>query len=151
MNKTTKKSSFHIDLYSKNPYFKKLNKRTNNKLQNLDEQKADLMINKVLGKDKVFNRDYTVFAYNTPAPIKYKTKYLKMNMRPDIKLNIASEEDLADPKKYEKLNYKENEFAKIYKKDKDDNFDYQINKNNMKNNNNNNNIKKSNKATIINL
>ena len=150
MNKKTEKTSFHLDLYSKNPYFLKLNKRINNKLQNLDEQKADLMINKVLGRDKVFNRDYTVFAYNTPAPIKYKTKYLKMNMRPDIKLNIASEEDLADPKKYEKLSYKENNFAKIYKKDKDNNFDLQINKNKMKNNNNNN-IKKSNKAKIINL
>ena len=149
MNKNTEKA-FHLDLYSKNPYFLKLNKRINNKLQNLDEQKADLMINKVLGRDKVFNRDYTVFAYNTPAPIKYKTKYLKMNMRPDIKLNIASEEDLADPKKYEKLSYKENNFAKIYKKDKDNNFDLQINKNKMKNNNNNN-IKKSNKAKIINL
>jgi hypothetical protein len=149
MNKNTEKA-FHLDLYSKNPYFLKLNKRINNKLQNLDEQKADLMINKVLGRDKVFNRDYTVFAYNTPAPIKYKTKYLKMNMRPDIKLNIASEEDLADPKKYEKLSYKENNFAKIYKKDKDNNFDLQINKNKMKNNNNNN-IKKSNKTKIINL
>ena len=150
MNKNTEKASFHLDLYSKNPYFLKLNKRINNTLQNLDEQKADLMINKVLGRDKVFNRDYTVFAYNTPAPIKYKTKYLKMNMRPDIKLNIASEEDLADPKKYEKLSYKENNFAKIYKKDKDNNFDLQSNKNKMKNNNNNN-IKKSNKAKIINL
>ena len=150
MNKNTEKASFHLDLYSKNPYFLKLNKRINNTLQNLDEQKADLMINKVLGRDKVFNRDYTIFAYNTPAPIKYKTKYLKMNMRPDIKLNIASEEDLADPKKYEKLSYKENNFAKIYKKDKDNNFDLQINKNKMKNNNNNN-IKKSNKAKIINL
>ena len=150
MNKNSKRSSFHLDLYSKNPYFSKLNKRTNNTLQNLDEQKADLMINKVLGRDKVFNRDYTVFAYNTPAPIKYKTKYLKMNMRPDIKLNIASEEDLADPKKYEKLSYKENNFAKIYKKDKDNNFDNQINKNKMKNNNNNS-IKKSNKTKIINL
>jgi len=149
MNKNTEKA-FHLDLYSKNPYFLKLNKRINNKLQNLDEQKADLMINKVLGRDKVFNRDYTVFAYNTPAPIKYKTKYLKMNMRPDIKLNIASEEDLADPKKYEKLSYKENNFAKIYKKDKDNNFDNQINKNKMKNNNNNS-IKKSNKTKIINL
>ena len=150
MNKKTEKTSFHLDLYSKNPYFLKLNKRINNKLQNLDEQKADLMINKVLGRDKVFNRDYTVFAYNTPAPIKYKTKYLKMNMRPDIKLNIASEEDLADPKNYEKLSYKENDFAKIYKKDKDNNFDNQINKNKMKNNNNNS-IKKSNKTKIINL
>ena len=150
MNKNTEKTSFHLDLYSKNPYFLKLNKRINNTLQNLDEQKADLMINKVLGRDKVFNRDYTVFAYNTPAPIKYKTKYLKMNMRPDIKLNIASEEDLADPKKYEKLSYKENNFAKIYKKDKDNNFDNQINKNKMKNNNNNS-IKKSNKTKIINL
>ena len=150
MNKKNTEKTFHLDLYSKNPYFLKLNKRINNKLQNLDEQKADLMINKVLGRDKVFNRDYTVFAYNTPAPIKYKTKYLKMNMRPDIKLNIASEEDLADPKKYEKLSYKENNFAKIYKKDKDNNFDLQINKNKMKNNNNNN-IKKSNKAKIINL
>ena len=149
MNKNTEKA-FHLDLYSKNPYFLKLNKRINNTLQNLDEQKADLMINKVLGRDKVFNRDYTVFAYNTPAPIKYKTKYLKMNMRPDIKLNIASEEDLADPKKYEKLSYKENNFAKIYKKDKDNNFDNQINKNKMKNNNNNS-IKKSNKTKIINL
>ncbi len=149
MNKNTEKA-FHLDLYSKNPYFLKLNKRINNKLQNLDEQKADLMINKVLGRDKVFNRDYTVFAYNTPAPIKYKTKYLKMNMRPDIKLNIASEEDLADPKKYEKLSYKENNFAKIYKKDKDNNFDLQINKNKKKSNNNNN-IKKSNKTKIINL
>jgi hypothetical protein len=149
MNKNREKA-FHLDLYSKNPYFLKLNKRINNKLQNLDEQKADLMINKVLGRDKVFNRDYTVFAYNTPAPIKYKTKYLKMNMRPDIKLNIASEEDLADPKKYEKLSYKENNFAKIYKKDKDNNFDNQINKNKMKNNNNNS-IKKSNKTKIINL
>ena len=149
MNKNTEKA-FHLDLYSKNPYFLKLNKRINNKLQNLDEQKADLMINKVLGRDKVFNRDYTVFAYNTPAPVKYKTKYLKMNMRPDIKLNIASEEDLADPKKYEKLSYKENNFAKIYKKDKDNNFDNQINKNKMKNNNNNS-IKKSNKTKIINL
>jgi len=149
MNKSSKRSSFHLDLYSKNPYFSKLNKRTNNTLQNLDEQKADLMINKVLGRDKVFNRDYTVFAYNTPAPIKYKSKYLKMNMRPDIKLNIASEEDLADPQKYEKLNYKENDFAKIYKKDKDNNL--QNNKTKMKNNNNNNGIKKSNKTTIINL
>ena len=149
MNKNSKRSSFHLDLYSKNPYFSKLNKRTNNTLQNLDEQKADLMINKVLGRDKVFNRDYTVFAYNTPAPIKYKSKYLKMNMRPDIKLNIASEEDLADPQKYEKLNYKENDFAKIYKKDKDNNL--QNNKTKMKNNNNNNGIKKSNKTTIINL
>ena len=149
MNKSSKRSSFHLDLYSKNPYFSKLNKRTNNTLQNLDEQKADLMINKVLGRDKVFNRDYTVFAYNTPAPIKYKSKYLKMNMRPDIKLNIASEEDLADPQKYEKLNYKENDFAKIYKKDKDNNL--QNNKTKMKNNNNNNGIKKSNKTIIINL
>ena len=150
MKKNTEKT-FHLDLYSKNPYFLKLNKRINNTLQNLDEQKADLMINKVLGRDKVFNRDYTVFAYNTPAPIKYKTKYLKMNMRPDIKLNIASEEDLADPKKYEKLSYKENKFTKIYKKDKDNNFDLQINKNKIKSNNNNNNIKKSNKTKIINL
>ena len=150
MKKNTEKT-FHLDLYSKNPYFLKLNKRINNTLQNLDEQKADLMINKVLGRDKVFNRDYTVFAYNTPAPIKYKTKYLKMNMRPDIKLNIASEEDLADPKKYEKLSYKENKFTKIYKKDKDNDFDLQINKNKIKSNNNNNNIKKSNKTKIINL
>ena len=151
MNKN-RKSSFQLDLHSKNSYFSQLKKRTNNKIQNLDEEKANLMINKVLGKDKIFNRDYTVFAYNTPAPTKYKTKYLKMNMRPDIKLNIASKEDLADPKKYEKIDYKESDFAKIYKNDNyndDINFE-ELKKNKMKKKNNNN-IKKSNKTNIINL
>ena len=148
--KNKNKNKYNIDIYSRSKYFLNLSQRSRSKQAEVEESKADLMIDKILGRDKVFNRDYTVFAYNTPAPIKYKTKYLKMNMRPDIKLNIASEEDLADPKKYEKLSYKENNFAKIYKKDKDNNFDNQINKNKMKNNNNNS-IKKSNKTKIINL
>lgn len=147
--KKKNRNKIDIDIYSRSKYFLNLSRRSKNKQAEVEENKADLIIDKILGRDKVFNRDYTVFAYNTPAPIKYKSKYLKMNMRPDIKLNIASEEDLADPKKYEKLSYKENNFAKIYKKDKDNNL--QNNKTKMKNNNNNNGIKKSNKTTIINL
>ena len=114
MNKNTEKA-FHLDLYSKNPYFLKLNKRINNKLQNLDEQKADLMINKVLGRDKVFNRDYAVFSYNYPAPLSLTPNRGNLHINPNIKLNIQSPSENAYPYKYQKKEFESDSFSNMYK------------------------------------
>ena len=69
MKKFRKRNKLDIDITSRSKYFENLQRRSQNKQAEVEEGKADLIIDKILGRDKIFNRDYAVFAYNYPATL----------------------------------------------------------------------------------
>ncbi len=113
--KKKNKNKIDIDIYSRSKYFLNLSRRSKNKQAEVEENKADLIIDKILGRDKVFNRDYAVFSYNYPAPLSLTPNRGNLHINPNIKLNIQSPSENAYPLKYQKKEYESDSFSNMYK------------------------------------
>ena len=113
--KNKNKNKYNIDIYSRSKYFLNLSQRSRSKQAEVEESKADLMIDKILGRDKVFNRDYAVFSYNNPAPYSLTPNRGNLHINPNIKLNIQSPSENAYPYKYQKKEFESDSFSNMYK------------------------------------
>ena len=113
--KKKNRNKIDIDIYSRSKYFLNLSRRSKNKQAEVEENKADLIIDKILGRDKVFNRDYAVFSYNNPAPYSLTPNRGNLHINPNIKLNIQSPSENAYPSKYQKKEYESDSFSNMYK------------------------------------
>ena len=113
--KKKNRNKIDIDIYSRSKYFLNLSQRSRSKQAEVEESKADLMIDKILGRDKVFNRDYAVFSYNNPAPLSLTPNRGSLHINPNIKLNIQSPSENAYPYKYQKKDFKSDSFSNMYK------------------------------------
>ena len=113
--KKKNRNKIDIDIYSRSKYFLNLSRRSKNKQAEVEENKADLIIDKILGRDKVFNRDYAVFSYNNPAPYSLTPNRGNLHINPNIKLNIQSPSENAYPYKYQKKEFESDSFSNMYK------------------------------------
>ena len=114
MKKFRKRNKLDIDITSRSKYFENLQRRSQNKQAEVEEGKADLIIDKILGRDKIFNRDYAVFAYNYPAPNSLSHNKVNFHINPNIKINIQSPSENAYPLKYQKKEIESDSFANMY-------------------------------------
>ena len=97
------------DIYSRSKFFLNLRRRCQNKQIKVEERKADLIIDKILGRDKVLNRDYSVFVYNYPAPLSSSLNKVNNNINP----NIESPSENSYYLRYKKKEIQNNTFANI--------------------------------------
>ena len=98
-----------LDIYSRSKFFLNLRRRCQNKQIKVEERKADLIIDKILGRDKVLNRDYSVFAYNYPAPLSSSLNKVNNNINPNIEFPSENSYSL----RYKKKEIQNNSFANI--------------------------------------
>ena len=98
-----------LDVYSRSKFFLNLRRRCQNKQIKVEERKADLIIDKILGRDKVLNRDYSVFVYNYPAPLSSSLNKVNNNINP----NIESPSENSYYLRYKKKEIQNNTFANI--------------------------------------
>ena len=98
-----------LDIYSRSKFFLNLRRRCQNKQIKVEERKADLIIDKILGRDKVLNRDYSVFVYNYPAPLSSSLNKVNNNINP----NIESPSENSYYLRYKKKEIQNNTFANI--------------------------------------
>ena len=104
-------------LRSKSPYLKGLAQRKKETMEKVEEEKAEILINKVLGRDRFFVRDYSIFSYNKPAVSKsYQSPRLKIT--PGIKIKVKSQTEIDYPNKYQPKEYIADSFAMMYKQNK---------------------------------
>jgi hypothetical protein len=121
------------DIYSRSKFFLNLRRRCQNKQIKIEERKADLIIDKILGRDKVLNRDYSVFVYNYPAPLSSSLNKGNNNINPNIKLNIQSPSENSYSLRYKKKEIENDSFAnKSINKNKKVNNTYSNIKSNKK-------------------
>lgn len=106
------KSELNINFDGKTVYLEGLLKKKIDGLKHLEEEKAKLIIDKLLGKYKL-ERNYLFFQI-TPAYIMKRTPQ-KFKFTPDLKLSIQSQEEKDDPMKYKKKMYDADTFSAIYK------------------------------------
>ena len=98
-----------LDIYSRSKFFLNLRRRCQNKQIKVEERKADLIIDKILGRDKVLNRDYSVFVYNYPDPLSSSLNKVNNNINP----NIESPSENSYSLRYKKKEIQNNSFANI--------------------------------------
>ena len=98
-----------LDIYSRSKFFLNLRRRCQNKQIKVEERKADLIIDKILRRDKVLNRDYSVFVYNYPAPLSSSLNKVNNNINP----NIESPSENSYYLRYKKKEIQNNTFANI--------------------------------------
>ena len=98
-----------LDIYSRSKFFLNLRRRCQNKQIKVEERKADLIIDKILGRDKVLNRDYSVFVYNYPAPLSSSLNKVNNNINP----NIESPSENSYSLRYKRKEIQNNSFANI--------------------------------------
>ena len=98
-----------LDIYSRSKFFLNLRRRCQNKQIKVEERKADLIIDKILGRDKVLNRDYSVFVYNYPAPLSSSLNKVNNNINP----NIESPSENSYYLRYKTKEIQNNTFANI--------------------------------------
>ena len=98
-----------LDIYSRSKFFLNLRRRCQNKQIKVEERKEDLIIDKILGRDKVLNRDYSVFVYNYPAPLSSSLNKVNNNINP----NIESPSENSYYLRYKKKEIQNNTFANI--------------------------------------
>ena len=101
-------------LYEKSPYLSSLAKRKKKTLERVEAEKASILIDKVLGRDHTFIRDYSVFSYNKPSVSKsYQGTYLKI--KPGIKVNVKSQTEIDYPNRYQPKPFIADSFSMMYK------------------------------------
>ena len=104
-------------LRRKSPYLQGLAKRKKKTIEKVEEEKAEILINKVLGRDRFFVRDYSIFSFNKPAVSKsYQSPRLKIT--PGIKIKVKSQTEIDYPEKYQQKEFIADSFAMMYKKRK---------------------------------
>ena len=126
------RNKYNIDIYSRSKYFSNLERRSQKTESKVEDEKVDSIINEILGKNKIFSRDYAVFSYHYPAPLSLSpNKYLHIN--PNIKIKIQSPSEKSYPLKYKKKEIETDSFSNMF-----------TNRNPKLNNNNNFRLKKPN-------
>ena len=104
-------------LRRKSPYLQGLGQRKKKTIEKVEEEKAEILINKVLGRDRFFVRDYSIFSFNKPAVSKsYQSPRLKIT--PGIKIKVKSQTEIDYPEKYQQKEFIADSFAMMYKKRK---------------------------------
>lgn len=104
-------------LRRKSPYLQGLAQRKKKTMEKVEEEKAEILINKVLGRDRFFVRDYSIFSFNKPAVSKsYQSPRLKIT--PGIKIKVKSQTEIDYPEKYQPKEFIADSFAMMYKKRK---------------------------------
>lgn len=104
-------------LRRKSPYLQGLAQRKKKTIEKVEEEKAEILINKVLGRDRFFVRDYSIFSFNKPAVSKsYQSPRLKIT--PGIKIKVKSQTEIDYPEKYQQKEFIADSFAMMYKKRK---------------------------------
>lgn len=104
-------------LRRKSPYLQGLAQRKKKTMEKVEEEKAEILINKVLGRDRFFVRDYSIFSFNKPAVSKsYQSPRLKIT--PGIKIKVKSQTEIDYPEKYQRKEFIADSFAMMYKKKK---------------------------------
>lgn len=104
-------------LHSKSPYLQNLAQRKKKTLEKVEEEKAAILIDKVLGRDHTFIRDYSIFSFNKPSLSRsYQSAHLKIT--PGIKVKVKSQTEIDYPKKYQPREYIADSFAMMYKQNK---------------------------------
>ena len=104
-------------LHSKSPYLQNLAQRKKKTLEKVEEEKAAILIDKVLGRDHTFIRDYSIFSFNRPSLSKsYQSAHLKIT--PGIKVKVKSQTEIDYPNKYQPKEYIADSFAMMYKQNK---------------------------------
>ena len=104
-------------LRRKSPYLQGLAQRKKKTIEKVEEEKAEILINKVLGRDRFFVRDYSIFSFNKPAVSNsYQSPRLKIT--PGIKIKVKSQTEIDYPEKYQQKEFIADSFAMMYKKRK---------------------------------
>ena len=104
-------------LRRKSPYLQGLAQRKKKTMEKVEEEKAEILINKVLGRDRFFVRDYSIFSFNKPGVSKsYQSPRLKIT--PGIKIKVKSQTEIDYPEKYQQKEFIADSFAMMYKKKK---------------------------------
>lgn len=99
----------------KSPYLKKLEARKIEKITQNEEDKANYLLDKVLGNDKNFNRDYSVF-FGCSIPPKSQSPSHKFTVyNPGLKLNLKTKTEELFPNKYNLKSIEYDKFSMIYK------------------------------------
>ena len=98
-------------------YLKSLPKLKNDGIKEIENEKAELLIDKFLGLDR-FQRDYSFF--NPPlmpanTPSKEDPKKRKIKLLPNLKILITSPLEKEEPERYRQKDYLEDNFSNIYK------------------------------------
>ena len=113
-----KRNVMLFNLNKKSPYLKQLSERKKKSIERVEEEKAEALIDRVLGRRHIFVRDYSVFAgrkNNFPRNRNYEG-ISNLHITPDIKLKVKSKIEMEETGKYID-NKREDNFAKIYKPD----------------------------------
>lgn len=101
-------------LYEKSPYLSSLARRKKKTLERVEEEKASILIDKILGREHTFIRDYSVFSYNKPSVSKsYQGSYLKI--KPGIKVKVKSQTEIDYPNRYQPKPFIADSFSMMYK------------------------------------
>ena len=107
------RNKYNIDIYSRSKYFSNLERRSQKTESKVEDEKVDSIINEILGKNKIFSRDYAVFSYHYPAPLSLSpNKYLHIN--PNIKIKIQSPSEKSYPLKYKKKEIETDSFSNMF-------------------------------------
>ena len=104
------KKQLNDNFNDKCPYLKSLQEKRKNEFQNIEKIRNDIIYDKVLKDDEIYQRDYSFFSFVKPGYKEIK-KLPKIKIYPGFKYTFKSPAE-----KYHsyKIN-KRNEYDKIYK------------------------------------
>jgi hypothetical protein len=105
----------NIILDKKSSYLKQLGKRKTNEQNKVNEYKSSLLIDRILGNDVLFKRNYAVFSYNKPVVTTTLQKGPRLYIKPNLQVNICSDVEILNPNKYAKKDFKADLFSQIYR------------------------------------
>ena len=109
---------FNIMFNKKSQYLKNLSRIKTNIIKDIENEKEEILIDKVLGKNK-FERDYSFFSFpllNPPSSTKEEVQSQKLKFVPNLKVLITSSGERIDPDRYKPKEYSRDKFSNIYKK-----------------------------------
>ena len=107
------RNRFNIDIYSRSKYFSNLERRSQKTESKVEDEKVDSIINEILGKNKIFSRDYAVFSYHYPAPLSLSPNK-NIHINPNIKIKIQSPSEKSNPLKYKKKEIETDPFSNMF-------------------------------------
>lgn len=102
-------------IIDKSPYLKRLENRKIAKMTQNEEDKANYLLDKVLGRETKFNRDYSVFFGCNIPPHHLSPNHKFSVYNPGLKLNLKSKTEELFPNKYTTKSINYDSFAMIYK------------------------------------
>ena len=104
------KKQLNDNFNDKCPYLKSLQEKRKNEFQNIEKIRNDIIYDKVLKDDEIYQRDYSFFSFVKPGYKEIK-KLPKIKIYPGFKYTFKSPAE----KYYSYKINKRNEYDKIYK------------------------------------